>query len=874
MTNTIFNSKMLKSKMLNSKMLKSKPGLTFAVSVLFISLMATLSTSLIAEENVDISATLEEAEEFCAKMTGENKRMARAAGYDIGKLCDSLDSVSSLGLLGSVEKGTEDEVEGYIQPREVNKGRASKPDGQLPADGGVGTGGNKSVGQSGGHIKKDARGLQPFGYELFAGEPTTFEPANQIPVSPDYLLGPGDNLNILVYGKTNESFTLEINRSGTVDFPRLGPVNLTGMTFADAKALLQERIAEEMLGVQASISLGELRSIQIFVLGEAYKPGAYTVSALATITNALFLSGGVSDIASLRNIQLKRGGKVIATLDLYELLLNGDTSGDQRLQASDVIYIPTVGNTASVDGEVKRPAIYELKGGTTVKQLVAMAGGMQAKAYPNRATIQRSDADGFMTVVDLDLTAASGLAEPVDNGDLLIIDSVVERKEAVVTLSGHVYRPGEFRWKAGLRVSDLVKDVRQLRPDSDLDFALIRREVPPIGRVTPMFVNLGAALEAKGGDADIVVDARDELIIFSRDGGRAEMLKELVGELKLQARSGKIANVVSISGTVRSPGEYPLTENMTVTQLIAAAGGLEEAAYTSGVEISRYDLSNPEQASSVHFPVDLSQAFADASADVLLQSYDVVLVRAIPEFRENLSVTLKGEVRFPGDYSFTRGENLGDIIRRAGGLNGLAHAEAAVFTREDLRLQEAKKLEQIQERLKSDIATAELENANNGGGRGTAAAADKLLETLSASEAVGRLVIDLPRIMDGSLEDVQLQHGDALMIPKYRQEISVLGEVQQPTAHLYNNDFRLHDYIDLSGGTKKSADRKRIYVLKANGSVALSGGSGWLSLKRLKIEAGDTIVVPIDADKQKTLTVWSEATQIIYQLALGANAFK
>ena len=869
MTNTIFNSKILKS-----KILKSKSDLTFAVSVLFISLTATLSTSLIAEEDVDISATLEEAEEFCAKMTGENKRMARAAGYDIGKLCDSLDSVSSLGLLGPVEEGTEDEVEGYIQPREVNKGRASKSAGQLPADGGVGTGGNKSVGQSGRQLKKDARGLQPFGYELFAGEPTTFEPANQIPVSPDYLLGPGDNLNILVYGKTNESFTLEINRSGNVDFPRLGPVNLTGMTFADAKALLQERITEEMLGVQASISLGELRSIQIFVLGEAYKPGAYTVSALATITNALFLSGGVSDIASLRNIQLKRGGKVIATLDLYELLLNGDTSGDQRLQASDVIYIPTVGNTASVDGEVKRPAIYELKGGTTVKQLVAMAGGMQAKAYPNRATIQRSDADGFMTVVDLDLTAASGLAEPVDNGDLLIIDSVVERKEAVVTLSGHVYRPGEFRWKAGLRVSDLVKDVRQLRPDSDLDFALIRREVPPIGRVNPMFVNLGAALEAKGGDADIVVDARDELIIFSRDGGRAEMLKELVGELKLQARSGKMANVVSISGTVRSPGEYPLTENMTVTQLIAAAGGLEEAAYTSGVEISRYDLSNPEQASSVHFPVDLSEAFADASADVLLQSYDVVLVRAIPEFRENLSVTLKGEVRFPGDYSFTRGETLGDIIRRAGGLNGLAHAEAAVFTREDLRLQEAKKLEQIQERLKADIATAELENANNGGGRGTAAAADKLLETLSASEAVGRLVIDLPRIMDGSLEDVQLQHGDALMIPKYRQEISVLGEVQQPTAHLYNSDFRLHDYLDLSGGTKKSADRKRIYVLKANGSVALSGGSGWLSRKRLKIEAGDTIVVPIDADKQKTLTVWSEATQIIYQLALGANAFK
>jgi protein involved in polysaccharide export with SLBB domain len=680
-------------------------------------------------------------------------------------------------------------------------------------------------------------------------------------------------LDILFYGKTNESVSLEINRNGAVDFPQLGPVNLTGMTFADAKALLQERIAEEMLGVQASISLGELRSIQVFVLGEAYKPGAYTVSALSTITNALFLSGGVSDIASLRNIQLKRAGKTIASLDLYELLLDGDTSNDQRLQASDVIYIPTVGNTASVDGEVKRPAIYELKGTTTVKQLVAMAGGMQATAYPNRATIQRSDTDGFMTVVDLDLTHSAGLTERVANGDLLIIDSVVERKEAVVTLSGHVYRPGEFRWKSGLRVSDLVKDVRQLRPDGDLDFALIRREVPPIGRVTPVFVNLGAALESRGGEADIAVDPRDELTIFSREEGRAEILEDLVDELKLQARSGKMANVVSITGTVRSPGEYPLTENMTVTQLIAAAGGLEEAAYTSGVEVSRYDLSNPEQASSAHFPVDLSEAYADASADILLQSYDVLSVRTIPEFRESLSVTLEGELRFPGDYSFTRGETLGDVIRRAGGLNRLAHPEAAVFTREDLRLQEAKKLEQIQERLEADIAAAGLENANDGAAKGTTAAADKLLETLDATEAVGRLVIDLEGIMDGRLEDVQLKDGDALVIPEYRQEISVLGEVQQPTAHLYNSDLRLRDYLDLSGGTKESADKKRIYVIKANGAVALPGGSGWLSRKSVNIEAGDTIVVPIDADKQKTLTVWAEATQIIYQLALGAAAF-
>ena len=886
----------------------SKSGLIFSLSdavfvamtVLIISLVVLLPIPATAQEDVDISSSLREAKSFCAKMTDENKRMARAAGYDIGKLCNSLKSLGSLSL---DQEGTDNEADELIQPRKDKQGRAAKYDRKSDArsdrkldrksdrkslaDDEMETDREEDRDQYdddydqwrddedyyADDLDEDLMELQPFGYELFAGEPTTFTPANQIPVSPDYLLGPGDNLNILFYGKTNESVSLEINRNGAVDFPQLGPVNLTGMTFVDAKTLLQERIAEEMLGVQASISLGELRSIQIFVLGEAYKPGAYTVSALSTITNALFLSGGVSDIASLRNIQLKRGGDTIATLDLYELLLDGDTSNDQRLQASDVIYIPTVGNTASVDGEVKRPAIYELKGATTVKQLVAMAGGMQPTAYPNRATIQRSDADGFMTVVDLDLTAATGLAERVGNGDLLIIDSVVERKEAVVTLSGHVYRPGEFRWKSGLRVTDLVKDVRQLRSDGDLDFALIRREIPPIGLVLPIFVNLGAALENRGGDDDILLAARDELMVFSREEGRAEILRDLVDELKLQARSGKMADIVSVTGTVRSPGDYPLTKNMTVTQLIAAAGGLEESAYTSAVELSRYDLSNPEQASSAHFPVDLTEAYADTNADVRLQSYDVLSVRTIPEFRESLSVTLEGEVRFPGDYSFTRGETLGDVIRRAGGLNRLAHAEAAVFTREDLRLQEAKKLEQLQERLKADIATAELENANDGNAKGATAAADKLLETLDASEAVGRLVIDLEGILDGRLEDVQLKDGDMLVIPEYRQEISVLGEVQQPTAHLYNSNLKLRDYIDLSGGTKESADQKRIYVVKANGAVALPGRSGWLSRKRLVVEAGDTIIVPIDADKQKTLTVWAEASQIVYQLALGAAAF-
>ena len=229
--------------------------------------------------------------------------------------------------------------------------------------------------------------LKPFGYDLFANAPTTYAPAASIPVSGDYLLGPGDTLDILFYGKTNNTFSLEINREGFVDFPELGPVGLAGLTYGEAKEMLQARISAQIIGTQVSISMGSLRSMQIFVLGEAFKPGAYTVSSLSTITHALVSSGGVSDIGSLRNIQLKRQGKLIATLDLYDLLLAGDTSNDVRVQASDVIYIPTVGDLASIEGQVLRPAIYELKGGESTQDLIDLAGGLGPKAFAESGNV-------------------------------------------------------------------------------------------------------------------------------------------------------------------------------------------------------------------------------------------------------------------------------------------------------------------------------------------------------------------------------------------------------------------------------------------------------------------------------------------------------
>jgi protein involved in polysaccharide export with SLBB domain len=801
------------------------------------------AASLVADQNI------REAQQLCNGISDSDKRFAKSAGYDIDKLCSSLRQFDA----PQVEVSDEE----LVLPRKPEVTQEKKS--------------TEQVSQL--DFVSSSVNLQAFGYDLFAGEPTSFESTSRVPVSPSYILGPGDTVQVLFYGKLNESHDLEINRNGSVDFPQLGPVNLAGMTFIDAKSVLKRRISEEIIGVEASISLGELRSMQVFMLGEAYKPGTYTISALSTITNALFLSGGFSDIASLRNLQLKRAGKVVSKLDLYDLLLHGDTSGDAQLQSGDTIYIPTVKNTASINGEVRRPAIYELKDQVTAEQLIELAGGLKSRAFAKSARIYRVGNSGFMNILDVDLSTSKGKNTQIKNGDRLEIDGSVERQEMIVTLAGHVHFPSASLWREGLRVSDVIKNIDNLKPNADLDFALIHRELPPVGKIEPLFVDLRTVLSDSASSANIKLLPRDKLFIFSNGKGRAEQLAGLVEQLRLQSRSGEMARVATISGTVRSSGTYPLTKEMTLTQLIAAAGGLNEGAYTQVVELSRYDFTDQEKAGAGHFSITLSEAMADPAKDPKLQPYDVVSVRTIPQFRETLGLNLNGEVRFPGYYRFKRGETLSQVIKRAGGLTELAHIDAAVFTREQLRNQEQKQLQELSKRLRSDLAATNLEVANDGKSSVTDNSAE-ILRALEETNALGRLVIDLYGVLEGTVDDVVLKDGDQLTIPEYRQEVSVLGEVQHSSAHLFNRRLDIDDYIDLSGGVNTHADNKRIYIVKVDGSVALPGGSGWFRRKNSQIAPGDTIIVPLDVDRRRTLSLWNEASSVVYQLALGAAAIK
>ena len=302
--------------------------------------------------------------------------------------------------------------------------------------------------------------LKPFGYDLFEGIPSTFAPVSDIQVPMDYIVGPGDTLDIQLYGNEPAQYELTVERDGRINFPKLGPIMVSGMTFDAARERIEQRVAKQLIGTRVSVTMGDLRSIRVFVLGEAEKPGSYTVSGLSTMTNALFVSGGVKKIGSLRNIELKRNGRLVSTLDLYDLLLHGDTSKDQQLLPGDVIFIPPIGDTVSVYGSVRRPAIYELKYEKTVEQAIGLAGGLLPDADAKLGQLESILPSRLHQMRNIDLTSAVGRETTLDNGDKLKIPEIRPTLENSVVLSGYVYRPGQFEYHAGLRLTDVLNSFR------------------------------------------------------------------------------------------------------------------------------------------------------------------------------------------------------------------------------------------------------------------------------------------------------------------------------------------------------------------------------------------------------------------------------
>jgi protein involved in polysaccharide export with SLBB domain len=870
--------------------------------------------------------SLNEAKAMCGNISDSNRALAKSAGYDVDKLCRGLDSFSSKGDSDQASSGV------TVIPRDT-----------------VSTTDGRGMGQEDSSLEAMMRmldpdfeeekpELKPFGYDLFANVPSSFAAPTNVPVSPNYLLGPGDELSVIFYGKLNESSTIEINRDGFVDFPELGPIMIAGLTFSEAKKMLQTQMESQVIGTKLNISMGALRSMQVFVLGEAFKPGAYSVSALSTITHAIMSAGGVSDIASLRNIKLKRNGKTVVTLDLYDLLLAGDVKNDFRLQASDVIYIPTVGGTVSVDGEVRRPAIYELNGEKTAADILALAGGLTPKSFASSSRIDRVGDDGFLTVVDLDLTQKSGKRLKIKSGDYLTVDTVIEEKKSIVTMQGAIHHPADYSWREGLTLSDLVTNESQFPSDLDVNYALIARQLDELGNLSIVSFKPKDVLAANGSGKEIQLYPRDQIYFFAKDieeevdekaeaeaeekqnefqaglnthesnadnsdnqansaltenndsdqslvmmmnqenvddekeelKTREAQIAPLIERLKTEATFGAPAMIVEVKGAVKLPGLYPLTPNMSLTDIVDAAGGLKESAYSGNAEIVRQDNSNSEQS----LVYTLSSKLTD---DFKLQAQDSVFVKSTPYYLKKDIVTLGGEVVFPGEYTFSRGERLSSIIERAGGFTSVADINAAIFTREKLKEREEQELKRLRQKLNGELSSENLSDASKGEKPDPRQQAlkEELISELNNVEATGRLVIPLQSILDGDADDVMLEAGDSLIIPQFRQEVSVVGEVQRPTSYFFDKRLNYKDYIEQSGGLLQTANKKGIYIVKASGQVVVPGGKFLgASRKSTKIEAGDTIVVPLDTDERpvKGIKLLAEVSQILYQLSLGAAA--
>lgn len=807
-------------------------------------------------------ADLSDIQSRCDNITPQQRQLASAAGYDVESLCSS-----ATKLIGAKGKGGVNNVP-IMLPRNAGYGVSER---------GVITEGSEyieskqndfraKIGKLGG--KKT---LTHYGYDLFAGVPTTFAPSSDIPTPANYIIGPGDSLEIQLLGKINKSYSLVVGRNGALNFPELGPINVSGLSFTDTRELVKVKVKEQMIGVRAVISLGEIRSISIFVLGEAFKPGSYTVSSLSTMTNAIFVSGGITDIGSLRNIQLKRQGKIITTLDLYALLQQGDTKNDSRLLPGDVIYIPPVGLTAGIKGEVKRPAIYELKGKQTLSDLIELAGGYTSNAFPNSSSISRKTKSGFTTVVDIDLSKEQTNSERVLNGDVVNIGTKLAAYDDVVTLTGAFHRKRKVKWVTGLKLSNLIFSAKDFVETADLKIGLIIRKEMPLRNYSILHFDIQALIKGESS-ADIILKPMDEILTFKNNNSRLGILKAINRKLLQQDMKGGLAHIVDITGNVRYPGRYPLTQHMNVRDLVLLAGGLSEASYLGNAEITRQDFSNLETASIEHLNVNLFNELTQAKT-TNLNPKDKLAIYLTPDYRENHSITLKGEVKFPGIYEFKRGETLSDVIGRAGGFSKMAYIAAAIFTRDDLKKVEEKQLKALQEQMKADIAASQLEDAAAGSG-GAIRDSKDLLDALSKTKAIGRLVIKMESIMDGTSDDIQLKDGDELFIPGFRQEVSVLGEVQHPTSHIFTKGWTLDDYLENSGGLTLRADDDRIYVVKADGSVFLPSQTGWLGHQNEMLSPGDTIVVPLDTDRIKSLTLWTNVSQIIYQMALGAAAIR
>ena len=671
--------------------------------------------------------------------------------------------------------------------------------------------------------------LPMYGYGMFDNAPSTFAPVEHAPVTANYVLGPGDKIDVRVWGQIDADLHLEVDRMGQVYIPKVGNLNVAGLKYQDLKDYIRNAIARNFRNFDLEVSLGQLRSIRIYVVGQARRPGSYTVSSLSTLVNALFASGGPSERGSMRHILLKRDDKIVTEFDLYDFLLEGDKSKDVNLQPGDVIYFPPIGPVAAISGSVNVPGIYELKDKTDLAGLVRMAGGLATTAAGQKVEVERINDRKDRMVEDFDLDR-SGLGRPMKDGDLVKVLSISPRFENAVTLRGNVAFPFRYSWRKGMRVSDLI-------PDKD------------------------------------VLVTRDYWIRKNKTELAAQKIVGLNGQ-QGTGQQGAGQQGEPAQGWMQSEIDHSL-----------AAINWDYAV------VERFDWKNLKS-DLIPFNLGKAVLDHDPSQNLELMPGDVVTVFSVSEVKvpvEKLDrlVTIEGEVANAGVYEVKPGETLRQLVQRIGGLAPNAYLFGAEFTRESTRKLQQQRLEESINRMERDIqknagtvAQGSMDQQSLDAAKLQAESQQAALEKMRKLRATGRIVLEIPPGSNSlkDIPDIALENGDRLYIPEIPSTVGVFGEVyNENNAFFYREEKRVSDYLDQAGGPTRDADSGRIFVLRADGSVISSQTDRGLFASRfgsMHLMPGDAVVVPEKMDKTPIVKSLVDWTQILMNMGVGIASLK
>ncbi len=684
--------------------------------------------------------------------------------------------------------------------------------------------------------------LKRFGVDVFRNGTGNLEKLPMdLPAGPDYLLGTGDGVSINIRGSVPRTITKTVDREGRLSLPEAGTVVVAGQTVTQAQELIQKSLSTEFRDVKVDVSLTRLRTIRVYVVGDVERPGAYDISALSTALNALYLAGGPTDRGSLRGVRLYRGAQLIRQVDLYDLLLQGVRSGVERMEPGDTILVPPIGPEVTLAGMVRRPAIYELTSEKELADVLKLAGGVLVSASMNQISVERIEAHERRVMLKVNLPPASdaeGLNKAlrgfhVQDGDYVTISPILPYSDQTIYLNGHVFRPGKYPYHPGMQIAELIQSYQDLLPEPS-DHAEIIRLVPPDYHPEAIEFKLSEVL---GGDDPIDLQPFDTVRIL----GRYE---------------ADPPNVF-VFGQVLRPGKYPLAQGMTAAGLVRMAGGVTRSALTQEADIASYVVRGGNSIVTKHTTVEIGKALAgESGADLVLKPSDVMTVRQLSGWDDiGASVTINGQVLYPGTFGIEDGERLSALLERAGGFRDNAYPEGAVLERRQVRELAEKSRTQLIARIEAAGATANVSPTVSGPDQASLLQAraqqqQQVLTVLRNQPATGRLVIKISdniRNWQNTASDIEVRAGDVITIPKKPSFVLVNGQVYNAAALTFVPGKNAAWYLNQAGGPTEMANKKEIYIIRASGTVVgRESGSSWWSgnLLSTTMHPGDTVVVP------------------------------